>query len=253
MLSALRSLWIWAATGTMVIVWCGVMAAVWLFDRDPYRRRTARCFRRLGRIAARINSGWHLHLSGTRYHYPEEVFVVVSNHQSLADIPLIAHVNLDMKWAAKKELFRVPVLGWMLSMSSDMPVERSSRRQGAQVLLMAARYLRGGCSCIFFPEGTRSKDGALLPFSDGPFHLAIREQVPVLPLAVDGTLECLPKNSWVFSGEQEIYLAVLPPVLTTGMETKDAAKLKEMVRDRIAQQLSEWRGEPIPEARTNAG
>ena len=110
---------------------------------------------------------------------PAQVYVIVSNHQSLADIPVITHLKLDTKWLAKAELFRVPVFGWMLRMAGDVPVERGDTRKAAKAMLQCARYLRQRCSVVFFPEGTRSRDGAVLPFNEGPFQLAIREQAPV--------------------------------------------------------------------------
>src|ERR1039458_10831654 len=80
--------------------------------------------------------------------------VIVSNHQSLADIPVISHLKLDTKWLAKAELFRLPFLGWMLRMAGDVPIERSDRRKAATALLQCARYLRQRCSVVLFPEGT---------------------------------------------------------------------------------------------------
>lgn len=85
------------------------------------------------------------------------------------DIPLITNLKLDAKWLAKAELFDFPLMGWMLRMAADVPVDRSNRRKAAHALLQCARYLRNGCSMVFFPEGTRSPDGEVLPFNEGPF------------------------------------------------------------------------------------
>ena len=154
----LRSVWIWTAGTTLVVFWVPLLAVVRLFDRDPLRLRTGRWFRRLGRAITRVNP-WRLHISGWENFDASRVYVIVSNHQSLADIPLITHLRIDAKWLAKAELFRLPGVGWMLRMAGDVPVERTDRRKGAKALMQCVRYLRKRCSLVFFPEGTRSLGG----------------------------------------------------------------------------------------------
>lgn len=236
MIAIARSIWIWVASAALVLGWVPLMAVVRLLDRDPRRLRTARCFRALGRAITRVNP-WRLHISGQEHIQPDQIYVVVSNHQSLADIPLITHLRLDAKWMAKAELFRLPVVGWMLKMAADVPVERSDRRKAAQALLQCARYLRQRCSLVFFPEGTRSPDGEVLPFNDGPFQLAIREKVSVLPLVVDGSGDALPRSSWIFRGRQDIYLRVLEPIAVGGFGPKQSEDLREVVRGAIMHEL----------------
>ncbi len=237
MFRILRSLWIWTASIVLVVLWIPLLAGVWLFDGDPRRLRTARWFRRLGRGLARVNP-WRIRISGLDGFDPRRVYVIVSNHQSLADIPVISHLPIDTKWLAKAELFRVPGLGWMLRMAGDVPVDRSDRRRSARALLQCARYLREGCSVVFFPEGTRSPDGRVLPFNDGPFQLAIRERIPVLPLVVRGSGAALPRNSWLFGPALDIHLHVLKPISTEGLTIHDSGVLRTRVRDLIISKLN---------------
>jgi 1-acyl-sn-glycerol-3-phosphate acyltransferase len=155
-----------------------------------------------------------------------------------------------MKWVSKAELFGLPFVGWMMRLAGDIPVDRRNPRSGAKMLLHAARVLHQKCSVMVFPEGTRSTDGRVGPFSDGAFHLAVRAQVPVLPIVVDGSRDCLPKKSWRFSDAHDIRLKVLPPVSTAGMTTDDVEQLRESVRNQIVGQLASWRkssghGEPL--------
>lgn len=193
--------------------------------------------RRLGRSLGRVNP-WILHLSGEENIRLGQAYVIVSNHQSLADIPLLCYLRTDTKWMAKAELFRIPVVGWMMSMAGDVPVERGNARKAAQALLECGKCLRSGSSVVMFPEGTRSPDGQLLPFFDGPFQLAIREQTPVLPVVINGTLDALPRNTWLFGDALEISLTVLPQVSVAGLSTKQASLLRDDVRDRMARQLA---------------
>ncbi len=237
----LRSLWIWCAAVALIVLWFPLLAVVRLFDRDPVRYRTGRLFRRLGALLARLNPSWKINISGARVENIRKPYVIVSNHQSIADIPIIAHLPWEMKWVAKKELFRIPVVGWMLRLAGDIPVDRSDRRSGTKMLLMARRYLQQKCSVIFFAEGTRSIDGKVGRFNDGAFHLAIKEQVPVLPIAVEGSRACIPKRSLLFGKEATVLLKVLPPIDTSGMTIESTGTLKETVRAMIVRQIAEWR------------
>lgn len=240
MLRLLRSVWIWTASAVLVLSWTPLLAAVWLFDRDPRRLRTGRWFRRLGRALAKINP-WRIRISGRENLAPGQVYVIVSNHQSMADIPVISHLRVDAKWLVKAELFRRPFVGWMLRMARDVPVERSDRRKGAKALLQCARFLRRGCSIVCFPEGTRSRDGQVLPFSEGPFQLALRERVPILPLVVEGSATALPRNSWIFGGSSVVQLRVLKAVSVDGWRIKGSTALRDEVRRRIIDELGRLR------------
>ncbi|HWR51588.1 MAG TPA: lysophospholipid acyltransferase family protein [Bryobacteraceae bacterium] len=237
----------------LVIVWVPLLGSIRLFDRDSNRLRTGRWFRRLGRALAKVNP-WRLHISGCENLDPNQVYVIVSNHQSLADIPLLAHLKTDTKWLAKAELFRVPLVGWMLRMTGDVPVDRFSPRQGAKAMLHCARYLRQRCSVVFFAEGTRSPDGEVLPFNEGPFRLAVREQVPILPIVVEGTGAALPRSSWIFGGTQDIHLRILGAVPVEGCNIAQALALRDSVRQMIVEELNRLRApglKPVEENQTS--
>jgi 1-acyl-sn-glycerol-3-phosphate acyltransferase len=232
----LRSGWIWTANIMLILLWTAVVGFVRLFDHDSLHRRTARWYRRLGRVLARVNP-WQVEVTGLEHVDSRNTYVVVSNHQSLADIPVICQVPLDTKWLAKAELFRVPVVGWMLRMAGDVPVDRADRRSAARALLACARYLRQGCSVVFFPEGTRSPDGEVLPFNEGPFQLAIRERIPILPLAVAGSGDALPRGTWIFGPRQTVQLRILPPESVHGLDLGQSGALRDQVRQKIIRAL----------------
>jgi len=236
----LRSIWIWLAGGIAILVWIPLLVLVALFDPSQLRLRTGRWFRRLARILARIY-GRPIQVSGVQNITPGQTYIIVSNHQSLADIPVVSQLKIDAKWITKAELFRIPGVGWMLQMAKDIPVDRSDRRKAGHALLMAARCLRQHCSVVFFPEGTRSPDGEVLPFIEGPFQLAIREQVPILPLVVDGTRDVLPRSSWIFGKAAQIRLQVLEPVSVEGWQKHQSSLLRDEVRRRVVEALGQLR------------
>jgi 1-acyl-sn-glycerol-3-phosphate acyltransferase len=241
MIETLRSLRIWIFSSLLILFWFPMLALVRFFDRDPVRYRTGYIFRRLGVAITKANPLWRLEVSGEKISDPRRPYVVVSNHQSMADIPLISHLPWEMKWIAKVELFKLPIIGWMLKLAADIPVYRQDKRAAAQAFVKAARYIQQKCSVMFFPEGTRSSDGMVHRFTDGAFALAIKYNVPVLPLVVEGSRDCLPKRSWKFGKPQDIKLKVLPPVETAGMTAADVAALRETVRRMIMEQIAVWR------------
>ena len=241
MASALQSIWTWTAITVLVLVWLPLLAVIRLFDRDPAHYRTGRWFRRVGMAMTRVNPAWHIELSGEHPDDPRYPYIVVSNHQSNADIPIISCLPWEMKWVAKASLFKLPVVGWMLRLAGDIPVDRGDKTSRAKVLVHAKHVLEKKCSVMFFPEGTRSRDARVHGFSDGAFRLAIKTQLPILPLAIDGTQDALPKHSWQFGKAEAVKLKVMPPIPTAGLTTADTPMLRERVRKQIIEQLATWR------------
>ena len=128
MRTVLLSLWVWFAIGVLLVLWVPLMAVVRLTDRDPALYRSGLFLRRLGRAMTYVNPFWDIEIEGPFPENPRNPYVVVSNHFSQADPPIIARVPWEMKWVAKKALFDMPVAGWLLNMSGDICVDRSSRR-----------------------------------------------------------------------------------------------------------------------------
>jgi 1-acyl-sn-glycerol-3-phosphate acyltransferase len=181
---------------------------------------------------ATLHPLWRFRTSGTPPADPRRPYVVVSNHESFADILLISHLPWEMKWLSKAELFKVPVLGWLMRLAGDIPVRRGEGRSAVEALQRCRIVLKRRVSVMIFPEGTRSPTPDMLPFKDGAFRLAIDTGVPVLPIAVSGTGTALPKHGWLF-GRAKAEVRVLEPVETKGLTVKDVHALRERVRKMI--------------------
>lgn len=241
----LFSVLVWGGIALLVVFWLPMLTIVRLFDRDPVRYRTGRVFRKLGFAISRINPNWQITIEGSKHINDRNPYIIVSNHLSNADIPLISNLPWEMKWIAKKELFDVPVLGRMMKLAQDISVDRESSNKRVGVFTQCSFYLKNNCSVIFFPEGTRSRDGRMKKFSLGAFDLAIREKIPILPLVIDGTQDCLPKKNWVFTKDAYVKLKILDPVSTEDLNRSDSLELMRRVRGEMVAQLSEWRIEPL--------
>lgn len=212
------------------------------FDRNPTRYTTGRWFRKLGKAITALNPAWKVKVEGHIEIDDSKPYVMVCNHLSNADIPVISNLSWEMKWVSKKELFSVPVTGWMMTWAKDISVDRKSKNKGAAVFKQSSFFLDNNVSVIYFPEGTRSKSGKLNKFARGAFEIAIRKKVDIIPLVIDGTQNCLPKNTWKFGKADAIRLKVLPPISTDGLKKDDVLDLTDSVRKVIRKELAEWRG-----------
>jgi len=241
MSAAIKSLLIWIGIAVLTAVWLPMLAICRLLDPDPAHYYTGKLFRKLGKSISKINPNWQLSISGNTDIDDRAPYVMVCNHLSQADIPLISNLPWEMKWVAKKELFDTPVIGWMMKLAGDICVDRQAANRKVTTFRQAHYYLENRCSVMFFPEGTRSRNGKLNAFTRGAFELAIREQKPILPMVIDGTQNTLPKRSWKFGVAKHIKLKVLDPISTEELDNEDIRSLREQVRGHILQQLSEWR------------
>ena len=234
----LYSAWAWLGIAGVTIGGVGYTLPAYLGEArtSQTRAKTGRRLRDLAIAAARINPMWRFEVYGNPPPPPEGGAVYVSNHVSQADIFLISHLPWEMKWLAKTELFTTPFLGWQMRMAGDVEVKRGQKDSAREAMQQCANYLKQGMSVMIFPEGTRSRDGSLQPFKDGAFRLAIDTQKPIIPLAVAGTREALPKHSWQF-GEARALVAVGDPIDTAGMTLDDVDRLRDAARTSIASLL----------------
>jgi 1-acyl-sn-glycerol-3-phosphate acyltransferase len=204
------------------------------FDRN--RVVAGRFLRFVAVLVSKCFPPWRLRIEGR---WPGEgPYVVVANHQSILDILMLSRLPREMKWVAKDELFRIPWVGWMLRMSGDIPIRRGDAESGGEALARAKEYLARGMNVIMFPEGTRSAKGTLLPFKSGAFRLAIEAGVPVLPIAVHGTAEGMPKGGpWV--RPCRAFARILAPVEVAGRppDAHAIVAVRDEARRKIAAEL----------------
>ncbi|MCW9706181.1 lysophospholipid acyltransferase family protein [Fodinibius salsisoli] len=245
MISTIKSLIIWVGVLVLILIWLPMLALCRLLDPDPAHYYTGKLFRKLGKAISKINPNWNITISGSVDVNDREPYIMVCNHLSQADIPLISNLPWEMKWVAKKELFDVPFVGWMMKLAGDISVDRRASNRRIATFKQARFYLERDCSIIFFPEGTRSRNGKLNRFAVGAFDLAISEGVPILPMVIDGTQNTLPKKSWKFGMAKHIKLKILDPIDTTSYSREDIKNVSKLARSRIAEQLSEWRELPV--------
>jgi len=160
--------------------------------------------------------------------YPVAVFA--SNHTSYMDTPVIfASIPLQFRILAKKELWPIPFIGWYLDRSGQIPIDTTNPRASLSSLGAGARTLRSGMPLFVFPEGGRTSDGELQPFLSGAAYLAIRAQVPLVPMALSGVYDLLPIHTHHFY-PSELTLNVGEPIETAGMTVRQTDELTARLR-----------------------
>ena len=162
-----------------------------------------------------------------------ETVVFCCNHQSNIDPPILfqaLHPRLHVLF--KRELTKLPLLGKAFQIGGLVPIDRHKREQSMLAIEQAAASLRDGNSFLTFPEGTRSRTGALLPFKRGPFLMALKAQVPVVPVAIQGGDASMRKGSPIVR-PTTVSVRIGVPVETRGMDISDRETLADLVRSRV--------------------
>ena len=159
--------------------------------------------------------------------------VYASNHSSMFDIwALAATLPGSVRFVAKEELTRVPLLGPAMLAAGHISIARGRKKQAFEAYARAAQTIRSGFSAVVFPEGTRSRTGELLPFKNAPFGLAIAAQVPIVPVYVHNTFEILPKGGFRLH-PRPILIRIGEPIPTEGLTPDDRERLRDRVRAAI--------------------
>ena len=226
-------MWVLAAARVLFIVlhtviWGGAIYFLSFFD--PHAERAAGLLRFWAkgnlwacRVRVRVSGGDRLETG--------RAYIFMSNHQSQFDILAlcVALKDVPLRWVAKEELRRVPVLGPCLYRTHQILVDRGSRGQAVATLRKVKELLALGISVIFFPEGTRGTQGNLLPFRPGGFMAAVEAGIPVVPVAIKGSWRVLPTGEWKVSPGQ------IDVVIGTPIDVRAQVSRKESRRDLLRQ------------------
>lgn len=226
-------LYLFLVPGTVVLGLLAVVAS-WIPPRGRgmllCARVWARCLLAAAgvRVEVEADPAWADEPAGRSY-------VFVANHQSYFDVPaLLAVLPGQVRFAAKRSLFLIPVFGWSLWAGGFIPIDRKNRSQAKGSFDTAARRIRNGASVLFFPEGSRSRDGHLGDLERGGFLLALKAGVPVAPVGVSGSFEVLPRSRWtVRPGTVVVRLG--SPIDPSSFGVRERRGLVDRARDTIAE------------------
>ncbi|MCX6247905.1 MAG: lysophospholipid acyltransferase family protein [Bacteroidetes bacterium] len=207
-----------------------------LFDTRRFILHKATCV--WSDIVLFINPYWRTRVTGKNKIDPKETYVMVSNHQSGADILVLFRLYSHYKWVAKQSLFFYPFIGWNMWLNGYIPIVRSRGRSKLMMMDKAVNTVKAGNSVMLFPEGTRTRDGNIQPFKTGAFRIALDTKSPILPIAIKGTFSAINKNSLLIHKNYDIRVVVLDPIPYDEIEHLDPKEIATKVHDLIANELT---------------
>jgi len=183
-----------------------------------------------------VAAGARLRVEGREHVDPHEARMLVANHASFLDPPaMLAAFPTNVRIVMKKELGRLPFIGWYARLARHFLLDRESARAGKEMLAEAVeRAKEHTVQFLVFPEGTRSLDGRLQPLRAGTFQIAVQAHLPVQPVAISGTYAIMPKRSFGPRRRGDVVLRIGPPIATDDLEGSPGRKvLAERVREAL--------------------
>jgi 1-acyl-sn-glycerol-3-phosphate acyltransferase len=180
-------------------------------------------------------AGAQVRVEGAERIAPGSSYVIVANHLSFMDIPaILAHMPVEIRFLAKRSLFKAPFIGYHLRRAGHLPVEREDVRASLKTMGEAAHMIRGrGISVLIFPEGGRSPH-EMREFREGAAYIAIKAGAAAVPVGLDGTRQILPMGS-LHMKPGEVVLRIGEPIRTEGLKIHDRQALTEELRRRVAE------------------
>lgn len=218
------------------IVMATVVIFVALFSRDG---NTPHLVARAWAKSILFVSGIHVHINGLENLNVGGSCILMPNHQSNFDIPvLLGCLPVQFRWLAKAELFKIPIFGRGMRGCGYISIDRSNRRSAFKSLTEAATKIRDGVSVLIFPEGTRSWDGKILPFKKGGFVLSVDAGVPIVPIVIFNTWSIMHKGTLLVR-RRSVRMDILAPIPTSGYTRNTKDDLMDTVRSTICNAFEE--------------
>lgn len=241
----MRTIWgtlIWLYWAICIISFFFIVALLYLitFPFDRFHQIPNKVLAGLAGMMLRLNPGWDFEIKGADSEKVSRPTIVVANHQSFLDLPLLYLLPWSMKWIAKKDLFKIPIFGWIIYMTGQIAIDRQSMRSAQKIDKLVAP-VKNGIPAMIFPEGTRTSDGEIHPFKNGAFKLAKRYNFNILPLVVDGGHQAMPRGEWRPACRQTFQISVMEPLLPE--QHADEQELKEAAFMLMTNELSSIRSQ----------
>jgi len=182
-----------------------------------------------------VSPWWRINVTGLENVVAGKKYIIMSNHQSMLDICLLYKVPKIFKWISKKEVVKIPMVGWALLLHRDVLITRGDRAGFKKMMKESEDYLSRGVSIIMFPEGTRTKDGKVHEFKEGGFLLAKTTKTAILPVVINGNFDLQKKNSWQLKRKQKFRVNILPEISETEVAATSAKEMLNKVHSIILQ------------------
>lgn len=234
LINTLHTIFFYLVLAVTFVVGTTLALIIAIFSRNRQRvfqkaaKIWAKMLAQVSRITVKIEGESNLPKKGN--------FVLASNHQSAADILiLLAYVPTYFKFIAKRDLFKVPIFGTYLRLAGYIPIDRHKTLKAHKTLYDTSKKIEGGDSILIFPEGTRTLDGNLGPFKRGSLFIAKQAGVPIVPIAISGSFNIMPRGTFTIH-PSKVKLSFGEPI---PVNEKDIDKTINRVRSKILSMLKE--------------
>ena len=235
----LLSILFWAFLTLSSIALFPIAVAIWAvtmpFDRRLVVLHQFTCF--WASLYTWLNPVWSVTIVGREKLRSDQAVVMVANHLSFLDILVMFRLFTHFKWVSKVENFRVPFIGWNMSLNRYIRLIRGNKKSSLRMIEQCKRTLLAGNSIMIFPEGSRSPTGRTRSFKSGAFDIAIQTAKPIQPLAISGSSDALPKRGFVLQGRHPITVTILDPIEPEDFGNRTAEELATATRNQVVAHL----------------
>ena len=239
MLSALFYVYLWVELTFFFLVSCIALVVCYPFDKS--RRVVHEISRLITRIFWLTPPAWRRTIRGLENIDKKQSYIIVINHTSMVDIAALYFLPLNFRWVSKREVFRIPYMGQMLSLHGDIAIDRGRGTESMKKVIADGKmWISRGASIAIFPEGTRSKDGEIHRFKQGAFLLAKEAGVAILPVVMNGTGTTIKPNK-MYNWRNHLKLSVLKPISAEEVAGTDASELASKVQGLMTEELARVR------------
>ncbi|MBQ7856633.1 MAG: 1-acyl-sn-glycerol-3-phosphate acyltransferase [Alistipes sp.] len=241
MLSAIFYIYILVELTLFFLLSCVALVVCFPFDKP--RRVVHELSRAICLCFWLVPPTWRRSFKGFENADKKTPYVIAINHNSMADILALYFLRMNFRWVSKREVFRMPYIGPLLSIHGDIAIDRGRGAESMKKVIDDGKlWVSRGVSIAIFPEGTRSKNGEIHRFKQGAFVLAKEAGVAILPVVMDGTRDVLKKN-WMFNWRNHLKISVLKPLSAEEVAATDAGELAVKVQQMMTEELARIRAE----------
>lgn len=241
MLSVLFYIYILVELTLFFILSCVALVVCWPFDKP--RRVVHELSRAICMCFWLVPPTWRRTILGKENFDKKTPYVIAINHNSMADILALYFLRLNFRWVSKREVFRMPYIGPLLSIHGDIAIDRGRGAESMKKVIDDGKlWVSRGVSIAIFPEGTRSRNGEISRFKQGAFALAKEAGVAILPVVMDGTRNVLKRN-FMFNWRNHLKISVLKPISAEEVAATEATELAAKTQAMMSEELARLRAE----------
>jgi 1-acyl-sn-glycerol-3-phosphate acyltransferase len=184
-----------------------------------------------------INPWWQIKIENREKLKNNKTYVIISNHQSMLDILVLFRLFAHFRWVSKTEIFKIPVVGWIMTLNNYIKVKRGDKKSVMKMLEKSKKVVASGISILIFPEGTRSRNGNLQQFKDGAFILAADTRTGILPVLINAVSGNLTTKGIFIINRLAIKVRILDEIPYSSFKNSDISEIKARIHGIMSAEL----------------